>query len=364
MTGKTVKYRTISILLIAAFVSSAILIIRFSASDASAASDPVFVPDWSGVSYPPYPLSGDGVANPVLTASQVPGARYIADPFLFYEGGTWYMFFEVLTQTDTTGIGLATSSNGLNWTYSQIVLNDGLHHSFPYIFKWNDTYYMLPESVDTNSVRLYKATNFPHNWTYENTLVSGRAFADSCLIQYDGVWWLFAGEAFNRYLWLYHSDSLTSDWVEHPSSPIVANDNSTARPAGRNIFYGNSVILRFAQKDDISYGQAVRAFQVDTLTKTSYAEHEVSESPLIAASGSGWNADGMHHVDAWWVGDRWLAAVDGVDYSPTEVWSIGIYQSPVVINEYPSVFFLQLALILIIAFAVLAVLLFKNRTHT
>jgi hypothetical protein len=32
----------------------------------------------------------------------------------------------------------------------------------------------------------------------------------------------------------------------------------------------------------------------------------------------------MHNVDAWWTGNGWLAAVDGVN---NNVWSIGIYKT-------------------------------------
>jgi hypothetical protein len=38
----------------------------------------------------------------------------------------------------------------------------------------------------------------------------------------------------------------------------------------------------------------------------------VKESPILEATGSGWNATGMHYVDAIEVETgRWLAAVDG-----------------------------------------------------
>jgi hypothetical protein len=84
------------------------------------------------------------------------------------------------------------------------------------------------------------------------------------------------------------------------------------------------------------YGQAVRAFQVDTLTYTAYAEHEIPQSPIVQASGSGWNKDGMHTVDPWWIGNGWLVVVDGVNYSPSEVWSIGIYVTPLQVTIAPT----------------------------
>jgi hypothetical protein len=70
--------------------------------------------------------------------------------------------------------------------------------------------------------------------------------------------------------------------------------------------------LRFAQVGRPSYGSAVRAFRITELTPTSYREEEAASSPILTASGTGWNANGMHHVDAHQIEDgTWIAAVDG-----------------------------------------------------
>jgi len=293
-------------------------------------------PDWTGVTHDFFNLS-PGTTNPVLTAASVTDkvAKYVADPFIYHEGNTWYMFFEIyLNSMDIGDIGLATSSDCFNWTYKQVVLHEAFHLAYPQVFKWDGTYYMVPESYSRNEVRLYKATNFPYTWTFVNALVSGRDYVDSNIFRYNNTWWMFAPTTtFNTYL--FYSDNLTnpSSWHAHPMNPIVSADASKAREGGRVIVFKGNQILRLAQKCDVSYGEAVRAFQVDTLTKTSYAEHEISQNPIVSASGSGWNKDGMHTVDPWWIGDRWLAAVDGVNYQPSEVWSIGIYVSPVAIYQ-------------------------------
>jgi hypothetical protein len=37
------------------------------------------------------------------------------------------------------------------------------------------------------------------------------------------------------------------------------------------------------------------------------------EAPLVKASAKGWNAEAMHHIDAYQIGkDRWIAAVDAL----------------------------------------------------
>src|SRR5258708_424155 len=117
-----------------------------------------------------------GVVNPILTRADVHDvpARFVADPFMMRRGGIWYMFFEVLNQaTDRGEIGLATSSDGLGWTYQQIVLAESFHLSYPYVFQWQGETYMLPETLGAQAARLYRAETFPTRWSGVGSLVEG-----------------------------------------------------------------------------------------------------------------------------------------------------------------------------------------------
>src|SRR5262249_55013165 len=107
------------------------------------------------------------INNPVLTHDSVSDApaMFVADPFMLQAQGMWYMFFEVMNvQTGKGEIGLATSVNALRWRYQQIVLREPFHLSYPYVFQLENDYYMIPESYQANSIRLYKAVEFPTQW--------------------------------------------------------------------------------------------------------------------------------------------------------------------------------------------------------
>lgn len=52
------------------------------------------------------------------------------------QDGRWYMFFEVMNQDSDRGeIGLALSDDGIHWEYSQIVLVEPFHLSYPHVFR-------------------------------------------------------------------------------------------------------------------------------------------------------------------------------------------------------------------------------------
>ena len=262
-------------------------------------------------------VSHESINNPVLTRDDVKDvpAAFVADPFLLFAHNTLYMFFEVKNRRTNKGeIALATSEDGLQWSYRQIVLAEPFHLSYPYVFQWGNDYYMTPESFRAESVRLYKATKFPTQWSFIGTLLCGQPFVDPSVFHYQGKVWLFVGTspaAKHDTLRLFYAEELLGPWLEHPKSPIINGNARQARPGGRILVFDDRII-RYAQDCYPVYGTQVRAFEITELTTTAYQEREVSETPILKANGSGWNASGMHHIDPHPLGDgRWLACVDG-----------------------------------------------------
>jgi hypothetical protein len=259
--------------------------------------------------------SPENISNPVLTAKDVTDvpAEFVADPFMVYENGIWFMFFEVMNLHDFQGdIGLATSNDGFNWTYQKIVLDEDFHLSYPYVFKWQNEYYMIPESGQINSIRLYKAVDFPTQWSLVKALISGKDYVDSSIFYFKGKWWLFTASTDSTVLHLYYTNELTGIWSEHPQSPIIKRNLNIARPGGRVIVCDEQKIIRYTQDNKYVYGNQVRAFEITKLTEIDYEEKEVKENPILKASGLGWNKTGMHHIDPHPIkSHKWIACVDG-----------------------------------------------------
>jgi hypothetical protein len=254
-------------------------------------------------------------AHPVLTKAHVSDmrAKFVADPFMLQRHRRWYMFMEIMNKDTNRGeIGLATSNDGLDWTYQQIVLNEQFHLSYPYVFEWQNDYYMLPEALGSGAVCLYKADDFPFGWSCVARLLEGR-FADPSIFRFNDRWWMFTCSTPYKHdtLRLYSATELTGPWTEHPKSPVVEGDKSRARPAGRILSFNNQ-LLRFAQDCGSQYGTSVRAFEILQLTMNSYTEVEYHKNPILKGSSNGWNKSGMHHIDARRRLDgKWLACVDG-----------------------------------------------------
>jgi len=253
------------------------------------------------------------VRNPVLTAGDVSDfdAEFVADPFMIEHEGKWYMFFEVMnSKTKKGSIGLATSADCLHWEYKQIVHDEPFHLSYPYVFAWEDEFYMVQLGHSGFGVVLYKAVDFPTKWSFYKEIIYGD-YCDPSIVRYDGKWWLFTSDQpFWNNLHLFYADNLTGPWVAHPKSPVVRNNRGIARPGGRILVYDGCVI-RFGQDCQKIYGSKLRAFEVTKLTTEDYEEKEVAGSPILSGSGKGWNADGMHQLDLHQTNNGWIGCVDG-----------------------------------------------------
>lgn len=266
-----------------------------------------------------------GARQPVLTGADVtdmPDLRIdtVAHPSLVLADGRLYMFFTAKDlRANKGGIGLAEIADGRTWTFRRTVVREPWVLSGPHVFQADGTWYMVAESYTEPFVRLYRATRFPDEWQHERDLIrgpSGTQFISPTLLRHDGHWYLFTTPGGNDTLQLHHAADLSGPWAEHPASPIVRKDPNIARPAGRP-FVWQGAPYRLAQDSAPTYGLQVYAFRITTLSPTAYAEEAVA-TPLVAATGTGWARDAMHHVDAVQMEEgRWLAAVDALGVPPS-----------------------------------------------
>jgi hypothetical protein len=253
--------------------------------------------------------------NPIITRHDITDvhAGFVADPFLAPGGPGWYLFFEVYDLHASRGrIALAESADLQRWRYRGVVLDEPFHLSYPHVFHDSGHWWMIPETEAAASVRLYRAVEFPRRWVLVGELLSGLPFRDASVVHHAGRWWMFvetSADAAYDTLRLFSAPALTGPWAEHPDSPVVRGDATQARPAGRMVRHDGQ-LLRLAQDCAGAYGTRVGAFAVTDLTEQTYAEEYVSQ--VVGPTGEGWNAAGMHHVDAWRLPDgTWIAAVDG-----------------------------------------------------
>ena len=210
-----------------------------------------------------------------------PKDRFWSDPHVIQKNGNYYVFVEEFTHDTKKGhISVIVVDQQGNPSDPVRVLEKEYHLSYPYVFRWKDKVYLIPESADNRSIDLYECLEFPVRWVHKITLMQNIKAVDTTVLFAQGKWWLFTGVAENEAafpeveLFLFFSDNLfTSEWTSHPKNPIVS-DLRSARSAGR-IFAKDGKLFRPSQNCSKSYGYGFNLNEILVLSETDYEEKTV-----------------------------------------------------------------------------------------
>lgn len=212
--------------------------------------------------------SDTGLLNP--NASVI-----IADPFLFVNNGTLYLFYEHLTRWFGTGrICMRSTKDLKTWTEEKNVLVEPFHLSFPFVFEDEGKVYMLPETGGDKSITLYEAEDdtLTHWRKVKKLMEDDEPWYDSIIHKKDGKYYLFTGhdDDVQQVQHLFVSDKLTGPYMEHPASPICYG-RDRARNAG-SLIESDEGLYRPVQVCLNSYGEQTSVMQIEELTPIEYKE--------------------------------------------------------------------------------------------
>lgn len=228
-----------------------------------------------------------------------PKDRFWADPFPVRIGSTYYIFIEeYLYAARRAHISVIRMLDGGAWEPPVPVLTRPYHLSYPFVFEWEGTHYMIPETSGNRGVELYRCTSFPLEWQFEQQLLPDVRAADVTLHEVDGAWMMFAmiarpgvEENWDE-LHVFHASRPTGPWAPHERNP-VKSDVRSARPAGR-LFSVDGVLYRPAQDCSRGYGSAVSINRVLQASRSEFFEEETSRITPNWKAG----LEGVHTVNS------------------------------------------------------------------
>ena len=210
-----------------------------------------------------------------------PKNRSFADPFIVKYNNKYYIFVEDISlKTNKGDISVIEMNENGCLGPPRKILEKPYHLSYPFVFKYKNNFYLVPETGQNKTIELYKCIEFPYRWEFHKYIMENVYAYDTTLFFYDRKWWLFAniveneGASANDELFLFYAhDLFTDNWTPHPLNPIVS-DSRRARPAGR-IFIHNGCIIRPSQNNTIRYGYGIKFNRIITLNETEYKEVEI-----------------------------------------------------------------------------------------
>jgi hypothetical protein len=202
---------------------------------------------------------------------------YLADPFEL-DGDLICENFDYLTED----AGLLHRNSDISFP---------THVSYPYSFKENGNWYVVPETFNENKVSLFKWNNV---LVHQHDLINDFAATDPTLIKYNNKWFLFCGKhenPSNTNLYLFFSDSLFGEFKPHPLNPIKTNVKNS-RPAGTPFYHENNW-YRPAQSCSKTYGEQVVINKINKLSEFEFEEEVVKR---ISAPSSWLFNKGIHTI--------------------------------------------------------------------
>jgi hypothetical protein len=218
--------------------------------------------------------------------------KIYGDPFPVEKDGKFYLFFEemftfnpVLSGTiSLTEIDPQTGKAGK----IRQVLKRNYHLSYPMIFKWENEFYMTPETGQNKTIELFRAAPFPDKWEFVKVLIPDVKARDTTIFEKDGKFWLFTcysernpdiGDYVSEQLYyslhIFSAETPLGPWKAHPGNP-VKQDSRNTRSAG-HIFNWNGEWIRPVQDCSPYYGYAVIFNRIDVLNDETYQETEIGK---------------------------------------------------------------------------------------
>jgi hypothetical protein len=226
--------------------------------------------------------------------------KSIADPFLFRsKEGELNIIYEDFSMVDLNKYGtleMFTLSEEFNIIAAQKILDTKSHISYPFVFKENETTYIIPESRKKNKVSIFEYDFDTNSLKNEKVLIDNCPLLDSTILKYHDKYWLFATLGDNLYdhskLYIYYADNLHGPYTAHPKNPVKFSLKSS-RPAG-NFIVVDGEIYRPSQNCEMHYGHSITINKIIKLDEFEYIEQPHLE--LSAEKGSGFN-EGLHTIN-------------------------------------------------------------------
>ena len=218
---------------------------------------------------------------------------YFADPFVIKTEKDTYIFFEWYSYPrGKADLAVALKSEGFK-KYHKLT-NFKEHRSYPYVFKYEDNIYCLPEANATKQVVLYRFDEEKLKLEKDSVLLDGFPIVDATLHFHNNKWFMFLVNQKNSHthLEIYYSEDLRGPYHPHDLNPVMI-DCSKARPAGK-IFNFEGKTIRPSQNCTEHYGQSITLEEIEMLTEKQFKTKEFGS--ILPIENSDYN-DGIHTIN-------------------------------------------------------------------
>ena len=219
--------------------------------------------------------------------------NWVADPILVDDGDRTWLFYEAV-EGDHGHIEAAEVFDDCTLGKPKVILKDDCHYSYPFVFRHQDRWYMIPESSAAGEVRLYCGVHFPADWQLCSVLLREKAVDTTVFEQNSQLYLLtyFTVEGTERVIPHAYELELNGADSRVTEIPWKAYDELRVRGAGP-LFAAGEKWYRPAQlSQEQRYGDGLAFYEAEAADTYS----ETFAGVLLAdhLTTPGYHTDGLH----------------------------------------------------------------------
>ena len=202
-----------------------------------------------------------------------PKNKWFADPQVIREKKDHFIFFEDYSTISKKGaISCIRINKDNKKKYYENIILEKYHLSFPFIFKYQNCYYLIPETSAVNKIKIYKCIKFPFKWIFYKELLKSKS-VDHIIFKSKKKWYLLNNEksskdVYSKLVGYVNHNPLNNNWKK-----IKILKNSVL--LGRNAGYFEDKKNKFRVSQSYlpgRYGAGVFINKINKITNKSYNE--------------------------------------------------------------------------------------------
>lgn len=196
---------------------------------------------------------------------------FCADPMLISNDNKTYLFVEAFRKKDRKGCLSYFELIDNKFIYKGIILDRPYHLSYPFVFKYHNSYFLIPETSEVSTIELYEANRFPDKWELKKVLLKGKKYVDTTVFEKDGDLYFLTFYKDEKYYQELYKLNITDCSVLLVHRNVL--ETNTGRGAGA-YFENNGHVIRPSQNCTRKYGESI-IFNEVIFDNEGYRENQI-----------------------------------------------------------------------------------------
>ena len=197
---------------------------------------------------------------------------WYADPILLNYKDEKYLFTEAFNMKKQIGYLAVSKYENSKFSIPKVIMKRMFHLSYPCVFEYSDSIYMIPETGQNGTLELWKCDNDIYTWKKICVLKKNIRLADSTILIKNKKIYIFSYEESKNFITHIYELDINNRKINEIQT--IVNEFNNKRPAGK-FFEKDGNLYRPVQKNINKYGESILINQINSINP--FIEENVDE---------------------------------------------------------------------------------------